>query len=744
MPRRRSYDQGFTGEEEEGYGEEYGMDPGWMGTTTDPVTVPEPIPDPVPPPPELDLGGANLPIWEEVPPDWRPPPLDPQWQPPAPPPAVRETRSAPPAIDFPGWEQEGIPAPLPQSDVYPDIQLPEMPIAVPPPRTHSDSPWPPPERAPGPEYPAPPDGPPEPGPPLPLPDPGPYPPLPDDPEPRRPPPLPAPPRLPSPPPAPGPPRPVPPDEQILERSFGPPDFREPFFEGRDFQPREDPGTIFSDFSPTAALPQTADKKLYQSDDPEEPGYGTTESFGDINPPFTAWPSDGMGETGGEDYPDEAGIPGVRRRRPGSELLDEEEVAAQRQEDEQRAEEYVPPPPPEPTPAVEPTPTAAVPTGAPEGVDPADPKWAQWQTESGRVPNEENIISFLQAHFGDQHSKAGLQAALPYLQWIFGEGIRIHPHEAGDTLVLPDGSLIDVIAGVKGPTGGESWIWIPDADEGGGGGHQDTGGAGDVRRRSVDWGELQDGGGTQFAGYPGYQGMPGGGMPGGGTPFGPTAGGADPLSQMTDRSLAAMLQSGGVAATPMAGTIEQTLQDILSSGGQLPALEARRDRDRAMAIESARSPLDIMRRAQMSQGRAALASRGLVGGGAEREYGERLEERLAPQYTAAAQRIEMRERDREEQRLSNAMSLSSGMSQEQSRNLLNTARTVNERQQMLSNIAMRSLDQNMAWNRFLAEFGLNRFEVLERIQQGRLGSLLPLLQQYLGTASQAASGFAYTD
>ncbi len=87
---------------------------------------------------------------------------------------------------------------------------------------------PPPERAPGPDYPAPPDGPPEPGPPLPLPDPGPYPPLPD---PGPYPPLPAPPRLPSPPPAPGPPRPVPPDEQILERSFESSDFRDPVFEG---------------------------------------------------------------------------------------------------------------------------------------------------------------------------------------------------------------------------------------------------------------------------------------------------------------------------------------------------------------------------------------------------------------------------------------------------------------------------------------------------------------------------------
>ena len=135
---------------------------------------------------------------------------------------------------------------------------------------------------------------------------------------------------------------------------------------------------------------------------------------------------------------------------------------------------------------------------------------------------------------------------------------------------------------------------------------------------------------------------------------------------------------------------------------------------------------------------------MLGSGAAREYGERLEERLAPQYTAAAQQIQMRERDREETRLSNAMSLASGMSQEQSRNLLNTARTVGDRTQILSDIALRSLDQNMEWNRFLAEFGLERAEVMERLSQGRIDSLLPLLQQYMGVAGAAAQGYAYAD
>ena len=76
----------------------------------------------------------------------------------------------------------------------------------------------------------------------------------------------------------------------------------------------------------------------------------------------------------------------------------------------------------------------------------------------------------------------------------------------------------------------------------------------------------------------------------------------------------------------------------------------------MQLEAARSPLDVMRRAQTAQGAAALADRGLVGSGAGREYLEGLEERLAPQYTQAAQQIAEQRRQAEDQRYSQALGL----------------------------------------------------------------------------------------
>jgi hypothetical protein len=239
----------------------------------------------------------------------------------------------------------------------------------------------------------------------------------------------------------------------------------------------------------------------------------------------------------------------------------------------------------------------------------------------------------------------------------------------------------------------------------------------------------------------------------------------------------------VAPTPLAGNIEQTLQDILlqrgqgaeavsplgqqvgetaseiiARGGQMP-LDVRR---RAMEIESARSPLDILRRSQLSQGQAALADRGLLGQGPELDYMQRLETRLAPDYARAGQLIELAEREREEQRFENAMQLNArtageqaqlrenrlanamqqatGMSEEQSRNLLRTVASVTERQQMLNDVAGSALDRNMDWNKFVAEFNLDRIQVLEAIQTGRIAMLLPLIQQYLAGVTLAASGF----
>ena len=51
---------------------------------------------------------------------------------------------------------------------------------------------------------------------------------------------------------------------------------------------------------------------------------------------------------------------------------------------------------------------------------------------------------------------------------------------------------------------------------------------------------------------------------------------------------------------------------------------------------------------------------------------------------------------------------------------------------------------MAWNQFLAQYGLDRARVFEEIQNGRIGALLPLLQMYLTAATATSQGYAYSD
>jgi hypothetical protein len=351
-------------------------------------------------------------------------------------------------------------------------------------------------------------------------------------------------------------------------------------------------------------------------------------------------------------------------------------------------------------------------------------------------------------------------------------------------------------------------------------------------------------------------------------------GEDPLSKLTTANLASLLTTGGAAPTPLAGNIEQTLQDVLlargagaeavspmgqaaigqledilgaqgqtartdlgqataeglqdivtqrgaaplppvgqdvtqqiqnllATGGALPSDPQRE----AMEIEAARSPLDILRQAQLAQGQATLASQGLIGSGPGQEFGQRLEERLAPMYTQAAQNIELQRRQREqdrytqalslgaqqaqaqaqardarlssalaqaqamssdeaamrqsqflnaisqatgisreqaqlrENRLQSAMALATGMSEEQSRNILATAATVTARQQMLGDLAIQSLDRNMVWNQFLANYGLDRAKTLDAMQTGRIQAITPMLEMYMRAVQQAGVGYA---
>jgi len=302
--------------------------------------------------------------------------------------------------------------------------------------------------------------------------------------------------------------------------------------------------------------------------------------------------------------------------------------------------------------------------------------------------------------------------------------------------------------------------------------------------------------------------------------------ADPLSRKANLALEDLIHRGGVVATPFTseteGAIKNIIQregqllpteaeatvfknlsdavqnwgeaplttteaasqgvikDLLASGGVLPQDQARQ----AMAIEAARSPLDRLRAAQLSQGQAALADRGLLGQGPEVDYMERLETQLAPMYTEAAQQIALEEGERsdaryrqaldqlnqqamtqrlstdqrfaqarslqtdialdraqrQDSRLQTAIQQAANLTVEQSRNLVNSINALTGVQQMRTDAALEVLDRNMEWNKFLAEYGLERDRTMAELQQGRYEFLLPLLQEYFKAAAMAAEGY----
>lgn len=186
-------------------------------------------------------------------------------------------------------------------------------------------------------------------------------------------------------------------------------------------------------------------------------------------------------------------------------------------------------------------------------------------------------------------------------------------------------------------------------------------------------------------------------------------------------------------------LQQLGQDPFSqsiAGGITTAMDAAAARlhstpqQRATAMEGARAPYEAARKVQLANAEAALADRGTLGepghqSGLLSSAVGRIETDLAPAYTGA---------------IANAMSLLDQNEQQAVTQLLQGASTGTQRQQVLSDVALRELDQNRLWNQFLAQFGLDRDKAMYDVQLGQGQQLLQLFALYLQQAQQAANGY----
>lgn len=205
-------------------------------------------------------------------------------------------------------------------------------------------------------------------------------------------------------------------------------------------------------------------------------------------------------------------------------------------------------------------------------------------------------------------------------------------------------------------------------------------------------------------------------------------GQDPFSQLNEGALMALIANGGRLTSKVGDQANDVLSNLLSGKGTLAA-----------RLGSLRDRMAILEKGQLADARGQLADRGLLSEGSTAQGPElstigRLQSNLAGQYSAEAAK-NVNELDA--QTLA-AVQTATGMDQKSVENLLAATTNSTQRQQMLSDVAIRSLEQNRLWNQFLANYGLDRDKTMYELQNGNIQALLPLLSlfnQFSNTANQ---------
>lgn len=192
-------------------------------------------------------------------------------------------------------------------------------------------------------------------------------------------------------------------------------------------------------------------------------------------------------------------------------------------------------------------------------------------------------------------------------------------------------------------------------------------------------------------------------------------------------------------TDFGRNMRQRLMNIINRGGKLPG------NTDLLKFERAREFLEKGRRTMHQTARDALAARNTLGvpgqlSGPELSTFGRIEQRLGEEFAARLRDIQIEQMDQENQRISEALSLATGLSADAARNVLGAAQAAGRQQEVLTTAALETLRTNTAWNMFLADFGLRREQVMHEIQSGNIASVLPFLQLFLGSVGQSTGGF----
>lgn len=326
-----------------------------------------------------------------------------------------------------------------------------------------------------------------------------------------------------------------------------------------------------------------------------------------------------------------------------------------------------------------------------------------------------------------------RAAFPNAKLVGKDSIDFGGQLSDGSRGVPVG-VVDVGESFLDNKSGRAWQWLdqgsmgvpggPTTTPGGGGGGGGTGpGSGGIgTNRQSQYVNL----GQQF-GPPGTAGINNGPL---------QQAGQDPLSQLITGALADFISRGG--STDFSDRIKQSLFDVIDGGGANSAMNAR--------YESARELASKARRASTSDARANMAARGLLlepgsnGAGVEQGVMRRIGEGIDEQFARTVRDIGSDEADANKSSVLGALQMATNLSQSEAANLLASIGEGTSRQTALAGIALQQLGQNMAWNEFLAQFGLDRDKTLYMLQNGEIDSLTQLMNQFMSLGSLLRGGY----
>ena len=168
-------------------------------------------------------------------------------------------------------------------------------------------------------------------------------------------------------------------------------------------------------------------------------------------------------------------------------------------------------------------------------------------------------------------------------------------------------------------------------------------------------------------------------------------------------------------------------------------------------ESAREDLNRYQKSQNDSNRATLASRGLLGSGPEATAQSNLEGRIADQYSNQVRNIYNDESQQADAQAIAALQAGVGLSESEARGIIDLMRANTERDLGFGNLDLnRMLGQgNLAlgnmravndYNMGLANYGLDRDQLLYQMEHGDTNDIMSLIQQLFQGAQTSAGGF----